>query len=430
MFKRLWIRTKEVATMYTGTFVVVMILNQLLFFGFCLNPICIVAAMPHVLVITVIIGTFLNKITSWGRDEVAGRAIKSTSKVATEKLASFNDSVEQFSNRLDSFNKELEVKLDQKKKLLSESNKKIDSKFSENSSSKNLTFAASKNVNNISNLEHKSQKMTSSSDENPCIASEVAADWLSDLPDLDEEIPCLKYGEDPDRHDDIPPWIKMLEDQNIDETPLWLDDIQKIPLDKKSLAVSYYFKTRGVASIWHVTQRSNLQNILNKGLLSNTDAFAKGNPFDISDHGVQRRREHREPIYGRKVHEYVPTYINIKNPMLYVRRSIQNDLCIIEISTDVLNFNNYIYSDGNAASRETKFYRSVNDLDKLPWDVLRAPYWNDHIDGKRKRCAEVLIFPIIEPKYIVMVHCFSADTLNFVSRLKVPCRISKELFFS
>ncbi len=60
-FQKLIQRTKEVATTYTGTFVVVMFLNQLLFFGFCLNPICIIAAMPHVLFITVVIGTWLEK---------------------------------------------------------------------------------------------------------------------------------------------------------------------------------------------------------------------------------------------------------------------------------------------------------------------------------------------------------------------------------
>ena len=59
-FKELWIRTKVVAATYTGTFIVVMFLNQLLFFGFCLNPICLVAAMPHCLAITVFIGTWIN----------------------------------------------------------------------------------------------------------------------------------------------------------------------------------------------------------------------------------------------------------------------------------------------------------------------------------------------------------------------------------
>jgi hypothetical protein len=80
MFNNLWKRTKEIATMYTGTFVVVMILNQLIFFGFCLNPVCLIAAMPHVLFITVVIGTWLNKQTGWGGDEATDNDAKNLAK--------------------------------------------------------------------------------------------------------------------------------------------------------------------------------------------------------------------------------------------------------------------------------------------------------------------------------------------------------------
>ena len=59
----LWAKTKKIASLYTGTFIFVMFLNQLLFFGLCLNPICLVAAMPHVLLITVVLGTLINKLT-------------------------------------------------------------------------------------------------------------------------------------------------------------------------------------------------------------------------------------------------------------------------------------------------------------------------------------------------------------------------------
>ncbi len=69
----LWERTKSIASLYTGTFIVVMVLNQLLFFGFCLNPICIVAAMPHVLFITALIGSWLNKEFGWGDDGQSGK---------------------------------------------------------------------------------------------------------------------------------------------------------------------------------------------------------------------------------------------------------------------------------------------------------------------------------------------------------------------
>ena len=68
-FKELWIRTKEVAATYTVTFIVVILLNQLLFFGFCLNPVCLVAAMPHCLAITVVIGTLLDRWNKSGKEK-------------------------------------------------------------------------------------------------------------------------------------------------------------------------------------------------------------------------------------------------------------------------------------------------------------------------------------------------------------------------
>jgi hypothetical protein len=62
----LWEKTKTIAGTYTGTFIVVILLNQLLFFGFCLNPICLIAAMPHCLAITAFVGSWLNNEGGWG----------------------------------------------------------------------------------------------------------------------------------------------------------------------------------------------------------------------------------------------------------------------------------------------------------------------------------------------------------------------------
>jgi len=163
--------------------------------------------------------------------------------------------------------------------------------------------------------------------------------------------------------------------------------------------------------------------------LSNKTACEIKKPTDISDHGVQRWRESEDPVYGRKLHEYVPTYINIKNPMLYVRRDIQHELCLIEISLLALSEYDFLFTDGNAASRNTHFYSSTSDLDKLPWDVLKASYWNDFPDGKRKRCSEVLVYPKIDPKYIVKLHCYSSEAWQYLSQFGVPVKISEKLFF-
>lgn len=228
-------------------------------------------------------------------------------------------------------------------------------------------------------------------------------------PDVSVSLPPERQTVD----EEPPPW---------DEAPPWLKD------DSCS-DISNAFNQYGVVSVWHMTHKNNVREILRSGILSNKTAYEIKNPIDISDHGVQRWRELEDPIYGRKLHEYAPTYINIKNPMLYVRRNIQHDLCLIEISLSALSDHNFIFTDGNAAARNTHFYNETSDLDKLPWDVLNASYWNDFPDGKRKRCSEVLIYPKIERKHITKLHCCSSSAYKYLSQLEVPVEISENLFF-
>jgi hypothetical protein len=115
--------------------------------------------------------------------------------------------------------------------------------------------------------------------------------------------------------------------------------------------------------------------------------------------------------------------------MLYVRREIQHELCLIEISLSVLSECDFLFTDGNAAARNTKFYNTTDNLDKLPFDVLNASYWNEFPDGKRKRSSEVLVYPLIEPKHIIKLHCCSTSTLQYLSQFRIPVKISEELFF-
>ncbi len=189
------------------------------------------------------------------------------------------------------------------------------------------------------------------------------------------------------------------------------------------------FNEYRVYSLWHMTHRNNVENIMRYGILSNTQTTKFAKPVDISDHGVQRWREEKDPIYDRKIHDYTPTYFNIRNPMLYLRKNIQDELCLIEISLSVLSEANFLFTDGNAAARDTAFYNSLYDLAHLPWEVLNASYWNDFEDGKRKRCAEVLIYPSIDPKYIKQIHCNSDVTLQQLSRINCNVTKTRELFF-
>ena len=216
--------------------------------------------------------------------------------------------------------------------------------------------------------------------------------------------------------------ISREEPPPINEIPPWLDHE---PVSDIEIA----FQNKGVTSLWHMTHIDNLQDILKEGILSHSNAYKLKSPKDISDPSVQRWRNQNEPIFNKKIHEYTPTYINIKNPMLYKRNEIQDQICLIEISISILGKKQFIFSDGNAASKATTFYKDRKEVENLPWDVLHADYWSEYPDGKRKRCAEILIYPSIPINYISKIHVNTQEALKSLSGIKKPVAISPNLFF-
>ncbi len=115
--------------------------------------------------------------------------------------------------------------------------------------------------------------------------------------------------------------------------------------------------------------------------------------------------------------------------MLYVRMDQQPDICMIEIDPSVLDNNQILLTDGNAASANTEFYRNPSDLKYMPWNVLREKYWDDKPDGKRKMCAEVLVYPKVPPKYIKKIHCYSPDIINLIKGCGKRIIITSKLYF-
>ncbi len=190
------------------------------------------------------------------------------------------------------------------------------------------------------------------------------------------------------------------------------------------------FSEYQLRSLWHITHRENIPNILRFGLLSHYDAHVrKLNCRDISDCEAQKLRLRKEPFYNRSIQDYVPLYLNPKNPMLYVRKHIQHNLCIIEVSLSIFLECDYLITDGNASSLSTKFFDSLESLDKIPWDVINSENWSNYEDGKRKRCAEVLIYPKVELYHIIKVHCCTKNTLEFLLHHKCNAEISTNLYF-
>lgn len=207
------------------------------------------------------------------------------------------------------------------------------------------------------------------------------------------------------------------------------EEWRKATLNREKV-IENSFMRREVQCLWYITHRDNIPSILERGILNHHDAGELSvKCVDISNPDVQRRRNRDEPHYHRKIHDYAPLYINPKNPMLSVQRDMQDELCLIEVFLSVMFENQYLITDGNAASQPTQFFNSVSHIAKLPWDVLNAKYWGDLEEGRRKRCAEVLIYPKVTPKHIKSVHCYSQNTLNALANCGCKIQQSSDRFF-
>jgi len=161
--------------------------------------------------------------------------------------------------------------------------------------------------------------------------------------------------------------------------------------------------------LYHLTHIENLPGILRDGILSHK-IVQKSYPsfMDISESNVQykRGRLKLESSSGRMrlIHEMVPLFLRPITPMLCLRQNIAEDLCFILINSSYVVRDDIecIICDGNiAVHQRTRTYNSFGNegqnLDKLPWEVLNAVRWSDFPDGARKRGAEFLIWPSIDP---------------------------------
>jgi len=193
-----------------------------------------------------------------------------------------------------------------------------------------------------------------------------------------------------------------------------------------------FLESKGVTSFWHITHQRNVNSILKDGILSHRSAHATHQVADISNASVQTHRTKLEPVYNRSLHDYAPLYVNVRNPMLYVRKDFNDEICLLEISLEVLRASEergIVIADGNAASGDTGFSGKLEDLRALPWDVLCADYWTDFADGKRKRCVEVLVYPAVLPAQILAVHCCSGTLAGQLSSKGINAVCDSARFF-
>ncbi|QXN51645.1 MULTISPECIES: DUF4433 domain-containing protein [Pseudomonas] len=183
----------------------------------------------------------------------------------------------------------------------------------------------------------------------------------------------------------------------------------------------------------------NLPSVFQHGILCH-DRAEKFPHKSVALQDIQDRRVGKTVPNGLRLHQYANLYFYARNPMMYRRKDVRQDLCVIRISLDVLTRPNAVVSDQNAASDWVRFHSYPDGMGKINFDFIFADWWDDEdqATGYRKKavkCAEALIPDAVAPSYINGFYACDNETKRKVERVlaglnwQVPVTSNPHLFF-
>jgi hypothetical protein len=186
---------------------------------------------------------------------------------------------------------------------------------------------------------------------------------------------------------------------------------------------------------FHLTHLSNLENILDYGLLSTTEKIKRGiEHTNVASDGIQQTRSDMNVTccpWG-KVHDYVPFYFCARTPMLLrILKSKcfeEPDFIFFAVSTKKLDNPNFIFTNkaANRRNEPPQFYDCPSKLSELNWQEILDKKWTPANEtAKHEKMAEALHygqFDLINIDYIVV---WNEEYKKLVQRMfieyGIPC---------
>lgn len=179
----------------------------------------------------------------------------------------------------------------------------------------------------------------------------------------------------------------------------------------------------------------NILSVIRDGILSHERA-ANLEHRSVALDEVQELRDVRQVPGGLKLHQYANLYFHARNPMMSKRRNESGNVCVLRVSTDVLDLPGVVLSDSNASSKYARFL-APSQWQLLAFDDIFAVSWKhpgDQIAEWRhsaRKCAEVLVPHRVPPELLLGAYVVDDKTAQRLSALAFSLSITIEagLFF-
>ena len=201
------------------------------------------------------------------------------------------------------------------------------------------------------------------------------------------------------------------------------------------LASARYYEIAKRKFVYNIMPIENIPSVRQHGIV----CFNQMQQFQhssIAMNEVQERRSRVEIPNGLSLHQYANLYFSYHNPMLFKRKDMAEDLCILALSSTVMDIEGCILSDRNAATSLVRFYSPIEGLEKLDFQKIHAKYWTDDSplvqrENKAIKCAEILVPYYIPTDYIIGAYVVcneSAEQLRSCGFDK-EIKVSSKVFF-
>lgn len=171
------------------------------------------------------------------------------------------------------------------------------------------------------------------------------------------------------------------------------------------LASERYYELTKKRYVYNIMPIVNIPSVLQYGIVC-FDHMQQIQHSSIAMNEVQMRRSKVEIPNGHALHQYANLYFSFHNPMLYKRQGMADELCILALSSKVMDIDGCILADRNAATSLVRFFSPLEGVEKLDFEKIHAQFWTDpdpiiQREKKAIKCAEVLIPHSISTDYIV-----------------------------
>jgi hypothetical protein len=195
-------------------------------------------------------------------------------------------------------------------------------------------------------------------------------------------------------------------------------------------------ESRDVTELHYITAIANLLSILRHGILSHTLADQLAHD-SVAMPEIQQRRRNKQIPGARFLHEYANLYFDAHNPMLSRCRGRNNEICVLQIETGVLDLPGVIVADRNAASSWTGFRSVAGGLSIINKERVFARYWThpndlyDEMSHKSEKCAEVLVPDRVDVKFITGAYVANQMALLVFQQQnsQLPVQVRGDMFF-